>query len=60
MPNTVYIDTSLLLAAFTNEPSQQTALALLQDSQWTQVCVSDWTLMSATLTCIEKPFYLTI
>lgn len=44
MPNTVYIDTSLLLAAFTNEPSQQTALALLQDSQWTQVCVSDWTL----------------
>ena len=44
MPNTVYVDTSLLLAAFSNEPSQPTALALLQESQWTQVCVSDWTL----------------
>ena len=44
MPNTVYIDTSLLLAAFSNEPSQPTALALLQDPQWVQVCVSDWTL----------------
>ena len=44
MPNTVYVDTSLLLAAFSNEPSQPTALALLQESQWTQVCVSDWAL----------------
>jgi predicted nucleic acid-binding protein len=44
MPNTVYIDTSLLLAAFSNEPSQPTALALLQSPQWTQVCVSDWVL----------------
>jgi uncharacterized protein len=44
MPNTVYVDTSLLLAAFSNEPSQPAALALLQDPQWTQVCVSDWTL----------------
>lgn len=44
MANTVYVDTSLLLAAFSNEPSQPTALALLQESQWTQVCVSDWTL----------------
>ena len=44
MPNTVYVDTSLLLAAFSNEPSQLTALALLQSPQWTQVCVSDWTL----------------
>ena len=44
MPSTVYVDTSLLLAAFSNEPSQPTALALLQESQWTQVCVSDWTL----------------
>ena len=44
MPNTVYVDTSLLLAAFSNEPSQPIALALLQDPQWTQVCVSDWTL----------------
>lgn len=44
MDNTVYVDTSLLLAAFSNEPGQPTALALLQDSQWTQVCVSDWTL----------------
>ena len=42
MPNTVYVDTSLLLAAFSNEPSQPTALALLQSPQWTQVCVSDW------------------
>jgi uncharacterized protein len=44
MANTVYVDTSLLLAAFSNEPSQPTALALLQDPRWTQVCVSDWTL----------------
>ncbi len=44
MPNTVYVDTSLLLAAFSNEPNQPTALASLQESQWTQVCVSDWTL----------------
>jgi hypothetical protein len=34
MPNTVYVDTSLLLAAFSNEPSQPTALALLQEPQW--------------------------
>jgi len=44
MPNTVYIDTSLLLAAFSNEPGQPIALALLQAPQWTQVCVSDWVL----------------
>ena len=44
MANTVYVDTSLLLAAFSNEPSQPTALALLQAPQWSQVCVSDWTL----------------
>lgn len=44
MANTVYVDTSLLLAAFSNEPSQPIALALLQSPQWTQVCVSDWTL----------------
>jgi uncharacterized protein len=44
MANTVYVDTSLLLAAFSNEPSQPTALALLQAPQWTQVCVSDWVL----------------
>ena len=44
MQNTVYADTSLLLAAFSNEPTQPTALALLQGPQWTQVCVSDWTL----------------
>ena len=41
---TVYVDTSLLLAAFSNEPSQPTALALLQSPRWTQVCVSDWVL----------------
>ena len=44
MPNNVYVDTSLLLAAFSNEPGQPIALALLQEPQWTQVCVSDWTL----------------
>jgi uncharacterized protein len=44
MADTVYVDTSLLLAAFSNEPSQPTALALLQAPQWTQVCVSDWVL----------------
>ncbi len=44
MPSAVYVDTSLLLAAFSNEPSQPTALALLQAPQWSQVCVSDWVL----------------
>ena len=44
MANTVYVDTSLLMAAFSNELSQPTALELLQSPQWTQVCVSDWTL----------------
>jgi uncharacterized protein len=44
MPNTVYIDTSVLVAAFSNEASQATALGVLQAPQWTQVCVSDWTL----------------
>ena len=44
MPNTVYVDTSLLLAAFSNEPNQPIALAVLQSPQWDQVCVSDWTL----------------
>jgi uncharacterized protein len=44
MPNTVYVDTSLLLAAFSNEASQPNALAVLQSPLWTQVCVSDWTL----------------
>lgn len=44
MADTVYIDTSVLLAAFSNEPSQPIALALLQDARWSQVGVSDWTL----------------
>lgn len=44
MSATVYIDTSVLVAAFSNEPQQATALAVLQAAQWTQVCVSDWTL----------------
>ena len=44
MASTVYIDTSLLMAAFSNEPYQPIALLLLQAPQWTQVCVSDWTL----------------
>ena len=44
MSKTVYVDTSLLMAALSNEPSQATALAVLQAPQWSQVCVSDWTL----------------
>ena len=44
MPKTVYVDTSLLMAAFSNEPNQATALAVLQAPNWSQVCVSDWTL----------------
>jgi uncharacterized protein len=44
MAKTVYVDTSLLLAAFSNEPRQSAALAVLQDAQWAEVCVSDWVL----------------
>ncbi len=54
MPNTVYVDTSLLLAAFSNEPSQPTALAPLQASQWTQVCVSEWALAEFACTLHAK------
>ncbi len=39
----VYIDTSVLVSAFSNEPLQATAMALLQTPQWERVCVSDWT-----------------
>ncbi len=39
----VYIDTSILVSAFSNEPQQAVAMALLQAPQWEQVCVSDWT-----------------
>jgi uncharacterized protein len=39
----VYIDTSVLVSAFSNEPLQASAMALLQAPQWEQVCVSDWT-----------------
>ncbi len=44
MAETLYVDTSVLLAAFSNEPAQPAALAVLQSLQWAQVCVSDWTL----------------
>ena len=44
MSKRIYIDTSVLVAAFSNEPSQATALAVLQSPQWTQMVVSDWTL----------------
>lgn len=44
MPTTVYVDTSLLLTAFSNESRQAQALAVLQATEWAQVCVSDWTL----------------
>ena len=45
----VYIDTSVLVSAFSNEPQQAVAMALLQAPQWEQVCVSDWTV--AEFTC---------
>jgi uncharacterized protein len=45
----VYIDTSVLVSAFSNEPQQAVAMALLQAPQWEAVCVSDWTL--AEFTC---------
>ena len=40
----VYVDTSVLVSAFTHEPQQAVALALLQAPDWEQVCVSDWTM----------------
>ena len=45
----VYVDTSVLVSAFSNEPLQPVAMALLQAPQWQQVCVSDWTV--AEFTC---------
>lgn len=45
----VYVDTSVLVSAFSNEPLQPVAMALLQATQWQQVCVSDWTV--AEFTC---------
>lgn len=45
----VYIDTSVLVSAFSNEPLQAQAMVLLQAPQWEQVCVSDWTV--AEFTC---------
>ena len=45
----VYIDTSVLVSAFSNEPLQAVAMALLQAPQWERVCVSDWTV--AEFTC---------
>ena len=41
---TLYVDTSVLVAAFFNEPQQATALALLRRPEWSQVLASDWTL----------------
>ena len=45
----MYIDTSVLVSAFSNEPLQAVAMALLQAPVWEQVCVSDWTV--AEFTC---------
>ena len=45
----VYVDTSVLVSAFSNEPLQAAAMALLQAPQWQRVCVSDWTV--AEFTC---------
>jgi uncharacterized protein len=45
----VYIDTSVLVSAFSNEPLQTVAMALLRAPQWEQVCISDWTV--AEFTC---------
>ena len=39
----------MLVSAFSNEPLQAVAMALLQAPQWEQVCVSDWT--AAEFTC---------
>ena len=44
----MYIDTSVLVSAFSNEPLQTVAMALLQAPQWEQVCVSDWTVVEFT------------
>ena len=44
----MYIDTSVLVSAFSNEPLQAVAMALLQAPQWEQVCVSDWTVVEFT------------
>jgi uncharacterized protein len=46
---TVYIDTSILVAAFSSEAQQSAAMALLQDARWSQVLVSDWAV--AEFTC---------
>lgn len=40
----LYVDTSVLVAAFFNEPQQAVAMALLRAPEWAQVFVSDWTL----------------
>ena len=40
----MYVDTSLLMSAFSNEPQQAVALKILQAPTWSQICVSDWTL----------------
>ncbi len=45
----MYVDTSVLVSAFSNEPMQAVAMALLQAPHWQQVCVSDWTV--AEFTC---------
>ncbi len=39
----IYIDTSILVSAFSNEPQQAVAMALLQAPHWDHVCISDWT-----------------
>jgi uncharacterized protein len=57
----VYVDTSILVSAFSNEPLQAVAMALLQAPQWEQVCVSDWTVaeftcaLQAKVLCGETP-----
>ena len=52
MAGKVYIDTSVLVSAFSNEPLQTVAMALLRAPQWEQVCVSDWTV--AEFTCAPQ------
>jgi uncharacterized protein len=44
MALTLYVDTSVLVSAFSNEPRQRVALALLQSQRWDQILISDWTL----------------
>lgn len=42
--SSLYLDTSVLVAAFSVETAQSVAQTLLQDEKWRSIFVSDWTL----------------